>query len=172
MNPDNPIVNVPPTVRRRFKMVPLDEAETIAASSAAMEQECPVLWGPQDAQEPFHPGRCSCSGTGKVFILPDSVRVPCQACRYEASEYLPAEWIAEAKRNCNTCGGRGWTVSLDRRVWEPAFVPLGFDVGVFHHSVGVGAILTRPDKTWTAETRKLARDGERLLSLLAQKEHP
>ena len=26
MNPDNPIVNVPPTVRRRFKMVPLDES--------------------------------------------------------------------------------------------------------------------------------------------------
>mgnify|MGYP001575296425 CR=1 FL=1 len=72
----------------------------------------------------------SCSGTGKVFVLPDAVRVPCNA-------------VAKGYRHlhrhpCDECYGLNYMPSTDLAVWLKALFTLEWHVtDWFDDSIGL-----------------------------------
>ena len=184
MNPDNPIVNVPPKVGRRFKMVPIEEAETLATELAAMEQEdtachyddsehLPAEW---IAEAKAH---CECCH-GKVKVFDDSVRVPCPLALCK-NGILQADYRGQKLGGVHkACDGRGWT-ALSRRedlvTWWQVLDTKGFhliwdSLPEFGSPLQVrvaGGVSYKLDKMLG---QQIADKAGRLLTLLAQKEHP
>lgn len=93
------------------------EETALLVELAGTEGEC----GPEHGKGQYGlpaPKWCSrCHGTGKVFVLPDSVRVPCSC----------SACYALGHAVCGCCGGRRWTASLDFVQWCWALAKVGVE---------------------------------------------
>ncbi len=92
---------------------------------------------------------CSiCKGTGQVYLLPNTVRVPCPG------DYSISQWTVltqpshgnlskgEYIKSCN-CHGLGWTPPESLAVWLETLVkPLGVSIAFCHRDSGVELKLT------------------------------
>ena len=61
-----------------------------------------------------------CGGSGRIYAVPDTVRVPCPH-----SKYLSPEFCWPCLPLCGECGGPGWTPSTDLAVWIDAALSFG-----------------------------------------------
>ena len=55
-----------------------------------------------------------CNGTGQVYLLPDTVRVPCRAMIHDGQR---CENTYENTKGCQLCHGLGWTPTTDGWKW-------------------------------------------------------
>lgn len=145
--------------------------DTRALALASMEQECPERWT-EALNKPLlipHPAHCeSCRGIGKVFLFDDSVRVPCGL----THSIMPPDLSSIRNCSCAEVGCRGWTPSLDRRVWEPALATAHFHVYltfVDECQPRVQVVLCS-NQEWPEGSAEIAADAEALLMALVQKE--
>ncbi len=137
------------------------ENEKLAIELAEMEQECPTCGG---GKAPIFENPCmGCHGTGKVFLFPDSVRVPCRQIHTLMGPNL------STIRNCPCAevGCPGWRPRMDFVTWCWALVRVGaaaFGLAILdgHAEVSI-AWLHGKQPVW-------AEDAEDVLAALARKE--
>ena len=114
------------------------EAETPATELAGMK--CIICGGTGDAKSGGW-SCLACDGTGSCF--PASVRVPCNYCNATGFTHEPFAGRGQGGQNdlnakylCEGCDGRGWTASLNSRVWERALQAAGYRVAVNWYPAG------------------------------------
>ena len=65
-------------------------------------------------------GCMECGGLGLVYVLPDTVRIPCP----NVNERIHCLRLMRSDTPC-PCQGRGWVPATDGWVWWRAIMPLG-----------------------------------------------
>lgn len=136
------------------------ETEALATELAGTEcQTCDGVGGQEEGA-----GECAnCHGTGYLFDA--SVRVPCNSVTIRDDMdrlrhfHIGIGWAD---------GCRGWTASMDRRVWEPAVSKAGYKVDIGW--MPFTKYLKIPVRLPNGKRNDLCDDTERLLTALAQKE--
>jgi len=101
---------------------------------AHLDEECPKCHGKKAMPHPIPHRRIAgemvdcitCGGSGKVFVFPAEVRVPCQHKHGTAKT-----WIIKEQRyvwKCVDCSGLGTVASQDGMVWIGAAEGSGYEV--------------------------------------------